>query len=582
MKYLPVFFKLLIGWMPVVLLAAGFLVHVPCHAAGAQSGQASGPESHQPIGPAPSRTSGTPPEQAVHPALPQTARIGISQTVGTPETPFWLHANRDGRIPLYSRSNTLMFGEYHTGFLRDSDLFDMDAGFRLDARISDAENMLNFTEIYVHVLFRGWQLSAGRFYDTIGLNSGYLTTGSMLMSRNALQPYKLRLSTPGFLPVPLAGGAVSFRARWSEALLTDNRFVDRARIHQKYLYLRVRPVPELDLIAGIVHNLMWGGTHPDDGRMHTSFNDYLRDVLALPDDAASGNITPKGNGLGGYDFGAQYRAGGWTAGAWRLFFIEDGTAMNLRSPWDGVWGAWLDLHDPQRPRRLVSYVTYEHINTKWQDGGGYKAIGRARFYTHRVWRDGWVHHGQTLGTPLILIDPSKMGTRDQLLVNNMILGHHLGLAGQLGRTLSWEMAAIYSRNYGICRDQTSGGSCGGSAEEPVWERDDYVPYHTLRRDRYSFLLQLSFPVFRSAGQEAGAPGAGALGAGAPVAGAPDRRGASGYAGERLPSHSSGAVFGRTGPEHGPGWQVHLSVALDAGAFHNRPLFGFEAGLSRSL
>ena len=536
-----IFYKLHPREMPAALLVAGFLALAPCHVAAAITEQASDTSSPQ--------------SANAHP--PQTARIGFSQTLGTPETPFWLHANRDGRIPLYSRTNTLLSGEYHTAFLRNSEAWDLDAGLRLDARISDNANMLNFTELYVHLRTRGWQLSAGRFYDTIGLHSGYLTTGSMLMSRNALQPYKLRLSTPDFLPVPLTGGAVSFKARWSEALLTDDRFVDRARVHQKYLYLKLQPVRELHLYAGIVHNLMWGGTHPEEGRLHTSFGAYLSDVLARPDDAAGGNTTPKGNGLGGYDFGAEYRARTWTAGAWRLFYIEDGTAMNLRSPWDGVWGAWLDLRDPQHPRRLVSYLTYEHINTKWQDGGGYKAIGRARFYTHRVWRDGWVHHGQTLGTPLILIDPSKMGSRDQLLVNNMVLGHHLGMAGRLTETISWEMMAIYSRNYGICRDQTSGGGCGGSVEEPVWERDDYVPYHTLRRDRYSFLLKASFPVLSSIGRTSEAS-----------------RNAAGRT-----SSADRPVFGRTSPEPGSGLRVFLSAALDAGEFHDRPLLGVEAGVS---
>jgi hypothetical protein len=505
-----------------------------------------------------------------------TYRIGISQTLGAPETPFWLHANRDGRIPLYSRNNTLLSGEYHTMFLQNSVNWELDAGLQMDARISNDANMLNFTQLYAHLRTRGWQLSAGRFYDAMGLNSGYLTTGSMLMSRNALQPYKLRLSTPEFLPVPLTGGTISFKARWSEALLTDDRFVDRARVHQKYLYLKVQPVHELHLFAGIVHNLMWGGTHPEEGRLHTTFRAYISDVLAQPDDAASGNTTPKGNGLGGYDFGAEYRARAWTAGAWRLFYIEDGTAMNLRSPWDGIWGVWLDLHDPKHPRRFLNYITYEHINTKWQDGGGYRPIGRARFYTHRVWRDGWVHHGQTLGTPLILIDPSKAGTEEQLLVNNMILGHHLGMAGRLTESVSWEMLATYSRNYGICRDQTSGGGCGGSADEPVWERDDYVPYHTLRRDRYSFLMKVSFPIFSSfqpfayTGRSAGQTGV-------------QRAGYESRLGERtgnpIRSSADPPVFGRTPPRPGPGMHMILSAALDAGAFHDRPLYGVEIGVS---
>ena len=586
MKYLPVFFKLLIGWMPVVLLAAGFLVPVPCHAAGAQSGQPSGPASEQPIGPAPeqpigpaseqpigpapSRSSGTPPEQSVHPAPPHTARIGVSHTLGSPETPFWLHANRDGRIPLHSGSNLLLFGEYHQSFLRGWHLADLDTGFRIDTRLSDGGNRLGFSELYAHLNIRGWQLSAGRFYDTMGLAPEYLSTGSMLMSRNALPPFKLRLSTPDFLPVPFTGGVLSFKARWSEGLLTDDRWVDGARVHQKYLYLKISPVRNLNLIAGIAHNLMWGGTSPDLGRMHPTFRDWMRDVAGRSDESVFVNVTPVGNGLGGYDFGVEYGTGTWSAGLYRLFYIDDAESLNLSNPWDGTWSAFVDLHDGERPHRLVSYVLYEHINTKKQDAEWYDALGRGRYYSHYVYRDGWVHHGQVLGTPLILIDPDRIGIYDRILVNSIILAHHVGVSGHLGEQLSYQLMATYSRNYGVCHDQNSGRGCNGSVEEPMQERETYVPFRDLRRDRYSFMMRMTFPValvqqalFRTTESAAGgSPQHEAHGTG--------RRNNSGRTG-------AGSDSGQA-----RGLQMHLSAALDAGAFHDRPLLGIELGFTLPL
>ena len=469
-------------------------------------------------------------------------RVGLSHAFATPQMPLWMHANRDGLIPLNSRSNLLLFGEYHTtSLLRSTDLVErtragLDAGFRLDARISDGDNRFGFSELYLHFRAFGWQLSAGRFHDPVGLGSdGPLTTGSMMVSRNALQPFRLRLSTPGFVPVPLTDGVLSFRVSWSEAMTTDDRFVDRARIHQKYLYLRVKPVPEVHVSAGIVHNLMWGGTHPELGRMHGSVRDWLNDVFIQGDEYVFGNVTPLGNSLGAYDFGVEYRGGSWSAGLFRLFYIEDGQSLNLPNPWDGMWRAYVDLHDPERPRRPVSYITYEHINTRKQDADPWDALGRGRYYSHNVWRDGWVHHGQVLGTPLILIDPDRIGSRDRTLVNNIVLAHHLGLAGHISGRLSYQLMATYSRNYGICDDQTSGRSCNGSPEEPVQERADYVPYHELRRDRYSFLLRMEFPV------------------------------------EAVLKAAAGS-----------GLQMHISTAIDAGPFHDRPIPGFEAGLILSL
>ncbi len=496
---------------------------------------------------------------AAGPGGPTTeTRVGLSHTFATPQMPLWLHANRDGLIPLNSRNNLLLFGEHHASLLRPSDLVErtragLDAGFRLDARISDGENRFGFSELYLHFRAFGWQLSAGRFHDPIGLGSdGPLTTGSMMVSRNALQPFRLRLSTPGFVPVPLTDGVVSFRAGWSEAVTTDDRFVDRARIHQKYLYLKVRPVREVHLKAGIVHNLMWGGTHPELGRMHGSVRDWLNDVFIQGDEDVFGNVTPLGNSLGAYDFGVEYRGREWSAGAYRMFYIEDGESLHLPNPWDGSWIAWLDLHDPERPRRPVSYITYEHVNTKKQDADPWDAIGRGRYYSHNVWRDGWVHHGQVLGTPLILIDPDRIGPRDRNLVNNIVLAHHLGFAGHISDRFSYRLMATYSRNYGICDDQTSGRSCNGSPGEPVQEREDYVPFHELRRDRYSFLLRLDFP----------------LGSSAAVMG----RASS------TPNSSSGL----SGIGLARGIRMHITTAIDAGEFHRSPRLGLETGLILSL
>ena len=536
------------------------------------------------------------------------ARISLSHTFGSNQTPFWLHSNRDGLIPLNSRSNLLLSGEYHATLLGSRDSagrteraeraelagrtgagqgsgpgagpdagsyvengyepdagyrqnagYRLDGGFRLDARISDGYNRLGFGELYLHFRAYGWQLSAGRFHDTIGLGSdGPLTTGSMMVSRNALQPFRLRLSTPDFLPVPFTERVVWFKARWSESITTDDRFVDRARIHQKYLYLQVRPAEEWRLTAGIVHNLMWGGTHPELGRLHGTFRKWLNDVFAQPDREVYDNVTPFGNGLGAYEIGAEYRGRSWSAGAYRMFYIEDGESLHLPNPWDGTWIAWLDLHDPARPRRLVRYLTYEHVNTKKQDANPWSAIGRGRYYSHYVYRDGWVHHGQTLGTPLILIDPEKLVDRSRVLVNNIVLAHHLGVAGHLSDRFSYRLLATYSRNYGTCHDQTSGGGCNGTPEEPVHEREEYVPFRELRRDRYSFLFRLAFPVWQATDTAPVYPRAGN-------------------------EQSSGQIPGQnSGRNYGPGLHMHVSFAIDAGAFHSRPLFGVEAGVSLAL
>lgn len=549
----------------------------------------------------------------------RNARISLSHTFGSNQTPFWLHSNRDGLIPLNSRSNLLLSGEYHTSLLGATERSEsaetlahagrtgrsgrartgldagsyagsntglrLDGGFRMDTRISDGENRFGFGELYLHFRVYGWQLSAGRFHDMIGLGSdGPLTTGSMMQSRNALQPFRLRLSTPDFLPVPLTERVVWFKARWSESVTTDDRYMDGARIHQKYLYVQVRPVAELRLTAGVVHNLMWGGIHPTRGRFHGTFRSWLNDVLAQPDREVFDNVTPLGNGLGAYEFGVDYRGRSWSAGAYRMFYIEDGESLRLPNPSNGTWIAWLDLHNPARPHRLVRYLTYEHVNTKKQEADPWDAYGRGSFYAHTMYRDGWVHHGQTLGTPLILIDPENLGEWSRILVNNIVLAHHIGVAGHLNERFSYQALATYSRNYGTCRDQTSGGGCRGTRESPIQEREGYVPFRELRRDRYSFLFRLAFPVWQASDRTYRASTDRATRTGSAGTGPVDVVSASAFDAATVSAPAGNAQNSGQRPtrNHRPGLHMHVSFAVDAGAFHSRPLFGVEAGVSLSL
>lgn len=486
--------------------------------------------------------------------------VGLSWTGGGPQMPLWLHAGRDGRIHQGEERVGLFEAGYRRAFDPGPDWIQAEAGFNLLTRVSDGANSVHFNELYGHLDLAFMRLSLGRFREQIGLHDGLLSSGGMMLSRNATPTPKIRLSTPDFVDVPGSRGYVSFKARWSEGLLDDSRYVDGARVHQKYLFLRIQPVAELDLMGGIVHNLVWGGEHPERGRLHNSFDTYFRDITARSHESS---ITPLGNGLGAYDFGFRYRGDGFTVGAHRLFYLEDRVSTRFRSPWDGVWGATLRLHsdrdegpavDPELengpPEQgdsapLVSHIVYEYIHTRQQDARpGLDAFGRARYYTHSVWRDGWIYNRHTLGTPLFQIDPDRLGEPDRAVTSNILIGHHVGLAGRMARRFDYRLMGTYARHYGMCTDQLpEGGSCRGSEENPVTERENYRPLEELRRDRYSLLLRVSAPL---------RPGVSPL---API----DEQRELGL---------------------GLGLQMELfgAVAVDFGSFHDQDRLGVEAGL----
>lgn len=403
--------------------------------------------------------------------------------------PFWLRYQRDGLVAPGASVNSV-FNIRHSTIISENPTGPMVWGGASGTMgISDTRNRFYLDRLYVHARWNRLQLSVGRFPDPLSMNAPRLSSGSMMVSRNALQPWKIKLSTPNFISVPFTMNYVSFSASWSESVMTHDRYIKNPRIHQKTFYLRINPINDLHLIGGIVHNLVWGGEHPELGKMHGSFRTYLRDVLGQPHESS---VTPLGNGIGAYDFSAHYDFYQWRFGAYRLFYIEDRVGARFRSPWDGIWGMYVE-HDGKNVRLPLSYFVYEHINTKKQDARNVDAVGRARYYAHSTWVSGWTHGGHVIGNPLIMIDPNMVSSGENPLINNIVIGHHVGLSGYLSRNVSWRAMATYTRNYGTCDDQVPvTNRCIGSDEYRVSEQDEYIPLREFRRDRYSFLLGFSY------------------------------------------------------------------------------------------
>src|SRR5699024_8722276 len=107
------------------------------------------------------------------------------------------------------------------------------------ARLS-ADNSLVFTQLFGKVTYRGLGLSAGRFYDPVGLHDRALSMGSMLVSRNATPPPKIRIGSDGFVTVPRTGGRLQVYAMLSHGWLTDNRYIGDPYLHQKFLYVKYK------------------------------------------------------------------------------------------------------------------------------------------------------------------------------------------------------------------------------------------------------------------------------------------------------------------------------------------------------
>lgn len=359
------------------------------------------------------------------------------------EQPFWLHANRHGRID-QTAANTYgrLSAQYTAAPLPR---LTVQAGGEMVGRIAP-EATVYFSEAYVRADYSFVRLQAGRTYDVQGRVDSRLSTGSFGVSRNAIPVPMVTLATAGYQPVPFTRGWLSVDASWSHGWLRDDRYVENPYLHQKTAHLRVGQPEGVRAYGGLIHNAMWAGTSPDEdiGRLPRSFDDYVRTVFAQSggEEAPRGDqINVQGNSLGIWEVGLIVPLGRFRLHGYLHHPFEDRSGLRWRNEQDGLIGVSVMRNDGPHPfQRMV----YEFAHTKYQSGPVHPP-GQDAYYEHFTYRSGWTHHGRTIGTPLIV--PFREAGQPPGIRNNRLVGHHLGVAGQVATT-RYRFLLTYTRNYG--------------------------------------------------------------------------------------------------------------------------------------
>lgn len=408
---------------------------------------------------------------------------------GSDTLPFWLYANRHGLIPLESSVNFITGFASETSLFPDQPDFDIRLGTELVHRFSDVDNTTHFQQLYATVEYRKLALKAGRFYRLNDYDPSLegLTTGFLIESHNATPYPRISIETDGFVPFPNTKGALQIRFRYSDGILENDRTISSPLIHHKSLQLRT-VINRLSLQVGLFHSVMWGGVDEEKGRLPQSFNDYLKVVFSRPaSEESRANISEVlnklGNTIGVYEAGFTYRTSDLRIVGYRHIFLEDELSVRLQSPWDGIWGLGLIWTDNGNP---VHKIVYEHMNSIRQESQKGLAQGRANFYNHGIYTDGWSYNGRLMGNPLFTYNPDK-----NEVINNVMIAHHLGATGDLSRRFSYRTMITFSRNYGVCEDQIITGRCGIMPGDRIPDDYETRPRGELREDRISALIKLS-------------------------------------------------------------------------------------------
>ncbi len=422
------------------------------------------------------------------------AASGTAGTTGA--LPFWLHSNRSGELDRHSANTTLnLFGSWrHT---LDSDVT-LSAGANLLFRGAD-NSVIRLQEGYVQAGYGHFVLRAGRKREDFGLVHPVLSMGSTDQTHNARPVPKITFATDGFQPLPGTRRVFYYDAGLSHGWMedTDYRFVDGVRLHQKYLYLRMftedSPVYPR---AGLKHFAQWGGESPIHGDAPVnlrSFRDVFFSLAADSKEIIGGGelLNRQQNHLGTYDFALMANIGRYKMAISRQFILEDTPNARFGTPWDGLWGAYIELRPDARTRwraerpadwraehrPLLKAIHYEYLDTKegidrypHRDMSSY-----FNYYNHSGYQGGWTYYGRAMGNPLFFSHPDYLG-----VVNNIILAHHWAAMGYAG-PVDWRLFATYSRNFGAGSLTTTGG--------------ERVRLPNERRDQWSFMLEMKTGMF---------------------------------------------------------------------------------------
>lgn len=361
------------------------------------------------------------------------------------ELPFWLHANRNGIIePSVSLLN-LTTAEARFISQAKNKNWKYTAGTVLLGGLGD-KNYFQVNQLMAGIQYKKWMLTTGLFPDKIVYDGLSSTNGNFDYSNNTRPLPRIRLETDGFIRFTFFPGWLFVNGRYEEGLLDDaNRFVQKAHLHHKYLWLGFSLSTSSFLTVGLDHYSMWGGTHPTLGKLPASLTDYFRYILGLPgsDEFIKGDQNlMAGNQLGKYVIRWNKLL---NAGELEFYLNHPFTdRMDWSNYKDNLAGIYLKRNKGGK----ITSVLYEFMYTKYQRVTDPKKInGYEPYFMHGTYRTGLSYQNRMLGTPfavpLVIKNGINYGTG-----NNRIMLHHLGMKGDLTGRIKWRTLLSVSKNYG--------------------------------------------------------------------------------------------------------------------------------------
>lgn len=394
-------------------------------------------------------------------------RTSLSGVVATEkQLPLWATTHKYGIVP-DSRGGLIEAGVFSPFNPRKK--IQTAYGFSGAGFLTQSKNKIIIDELYFSLKWEKIRFDIGMKHPEEEYNGISAQNGNIIYSANTRTLPGYNLSTD-FIAIPRTREVLAFRFNWADYILLDDRFVDRPRLHNKSLCLKITPYRKLEVIVGLEHWAQWAGKSPLYGKQPGSFRDYVRIFCSQSGGkgaTVSDSINVLGNHLGREHLRINYLSEHGTFSFYHDIPFEDGSGARFANFPDGTWGIYYGNKDS---KRWVSDVMYEFFYTKSQSGRyhdraateeekaqqnpqdvfyGRKILGgNDNYFNNGEYRSGWTYYGRTIGTPFITPRTPDADGITLGVYNNRVLAHYIGIKGYLFRKIPYKFRLSYSLNYG--------------------------------------------------------------------------------------------------------------------------------------
>lgn len=354
--------------------------------------------------------------------------------------PFWMYRNTNGRVDAETNAAGLLRGGL-SYYFSDKSYIEFGAG----AIASNGnKNALRRDELYLSYVNPWLKVTLGSktpFQEYQGLS---VVAKNFLLSGNSR-------ALPGLLfeaPEPLMLSKV-IGVDWGVGHyeLNDDRFAANTKVHYKRLGLVVSVNERSQFVGGIEHYAQWAGDSPEFGALPSSFNDFLKVVLALRSEQG-GNIPGEelnslGNHLGVYNFEYNFTPVSGRFSFYHQHPFEDGSGTALKNFPDGIWGFYFGPNTVDFDNFITGFLI-EYVQTTDQSGDlNGSGSGGDYYFSNGIYRSGWTYYGNNIGLPFITPQNDEMPEQ----TNNRTRGINIGLTAA-NKNISYKLKTSFVQNFG--------------------------------------------------------------------------------------------------------------------------------------